>query len=1451
MRGVPLQGICGRIAAVRDEIVTQSGRAGCAAVSEADLRALRMLDLTRKGMRNLPENSFAGMSGMTHLYLTDNRITSLPANVFAGLTSLTELKLDQLSITTLPANVFADLGALLVLDLTGSALESLPVGAFNGLFPGVDSGSGPDGLFMRGLTPPDPPRDLQLTVRNGELRAQWSEVPGAHYQLRWREAGAAEWAREDAAATAGAVHTIAGLRNDMNYEVRVAAVPIAPAISGTSLKAWKAAKAQAAPKKVPPDAPRQVRATAGNARIDLAWQAPAVNGGSAVTGYKVRWKTPDAAAYSDPVAASGAAYAVENLNNGTTYQVQVAAESALGVGEYADAPPATPHTVPNAPRAPAVEERDRQLHITWQAPADNGGAAVTTYHVRWKSADEAAFAAKNAAELSAEVFAHTISGLENGATYQVQTAAENRAGRGDYSDAARGTPRTVPGAPQSLAVAPGDAMLKVTWESPASDGGAPVLSYRLRWKLAEADNFAPENAAELSAEVFAREISGLQNGASYEVQIAAKNAAGFGAEADAVSGAPRTVPGAPQSVAVAPGDAELAVMWAAPSADGGAPITGYRVRWKLLGAAGFVAGDAHTTDAETLRYSITGLQNGATYSLEIAAENAAGLTAAAARGVPRTVPGAPQSVVVAPGDAMLKVTWAAPSADGGAPVTSYRLRWKLAEAANFAPENAAELSADVFAREIPGLQNGATYEVQIAAGNIAGLGADADAVSGAPRTVPGAPQAFRAVPGNTELKVMWTMPSADGGAPITSYRLRWKADGASGFAERDTIVFPADVFAHTIAGLQNGAAYQLEVAAKNAADFGAAATVQATPRAIPGAPQAVKTAPGDAELQITWEPPASDGGAPVLSYRLRWNLADASDFADSEARFISADGSGVFAHTISGLRNGAAYSVEVTAKNRAGFGAPEVAKGTPRTVPGAPRDVAVAPGNAQLRVTWRAPSDDGGAPVTAYTVRWKAAAAAEYASAEITDPTLHTIPGLTNGTTYEVQVAAKNEAGEGAYADAVQAAPRTVPGAPQSAEVEPRNEELRISWQAPADNGGANVTTYHVRWKMPDDAEHSSEALSADNTDYTIAGLQNGATYEVQIAAENAAGEGEAAAASGIPRTVPGKPQAVTANASNTKLSITAAWEPPASDGGSPVTTYRYRWALESGVVWKSANDYAGDAAARAYTIQSREGLESGVEYQVQIAAVNAAGAGEWSDAASGTPWQFDLDIDDSGAAEPRDGQYVANFLSNTPLFSEGGAVRQRDADTAVATASYKLSRQDLDVDKDGKEDGIDGILIARHMLGLRGAALTAGITEDRFADIISKRIGGSDDPADAGKFTPLDLEVNGDGKPTSADAIVVARYLLGVSGRKMTSGQVAKSGPSSKGILAKIQRGIDGGALDVDENGVINDEDGTMVWRFFNDWHKQGATVTQGYFADEAKVLQNIEAMMPQTNPQ
>ena len=125
--------ICSRTPAVREEILSITRVADCAAVTDADLAAITRLDLSNLGLTALQEGDFAGLSGLAFLDLGDNGLTELPQSLFADLSALAELVLHRNSLRTLPADSFDPLAALTLLDLAENSLVELSEEAFDNL----------------------------------------------------------------------------------------------------------------------------------------------------------------------------------------------------------------------------------------------------------------------------------------------------------------------------------------------------------------------------------------------------------------------------------------------------------------------------------------------------------------------------------------------------------------------------------------------------------------------------------------------------------------------------------------------------------------------------------------------------------------------------------------------------------------------------------------------------------------------------------------------------------------------------------------------------------------------------------------------------------------------------------------------------------------------------------------------------------------------------------------------------------------------------------------------------------------------------------------------------------------------------------------------------------------------------------------------------------------------
>lgn len=230
----------------------------------------------------------------------------------------------------------------------------------------------------------------------------------------------------------------------------------------------------------------------------------------------------------------------------------------------------------------------------------------------------------------------------------------------------------------------------------------------------------------------------------------------------------------------------------------------------------------------------------------------------------------------------------------------------------------------------------------------------------------------------------------------------------------------------------------------------------------PGAPQNLVAAPGDGQVTLTWEAPASDGGSDIIGYEYRY----AEGAAVPAATTWRYAGTGLTV-TVGELTNATEYAFEVRAANSRGVGSSAAATATPRaaTVPSAPQNVVAATEDGGIVLRWSAPADDGGSSILRYEMR-----NAEGASVPESAPWISTgsntsgaFRQLTNGTLYSFEVRAVNAQGEGPAAQ-IQARAGLPPSAPQNLSAKPGHGLVLLTWDAPADSGTSAIVRYRYRY---------------------------------------------------------------------------------------------------------------------------------------------------------------------------------------------------------------------------------------------------------------------------------------------------------------------------------------------------------------------------------------------------
>ena len=187
-----------------------------------------------------------------------------------------------------------------------------------------------------------------------------------------------------------------------------------------------------------------------------------------------------------------------------------------------------------------------------------------------------------------------------------------------------------------------------------------------------------------------------------------------------------------------------------------------------------------------------------------------------------------------------------------------------------------------------------------------------------------------------------------------------------------------------------------------------------------------------------------------------------------------------------------------------------------------PSIASVTPGDASLTLGWAALDDT---EVTAYDVRHIDSAATDKADANWTvvdnavtttsGALTSTISSLTNGTSYDVQVRAVRGSDDGSWSDTVVGTPSAgSAAAPTIDSVRSEDTALNVSWSAPT-TPPATTTAYDVRHILSSASDKADgnwtvtdNAWTSGTLTYTITGLTNGTSYDVQVRAVSANGDG-------------------------------------------------------------------------------------------------------------------------------------------------------------------------------------------------------------------------------------------------------------------------------------------------------------------------------------------------------
>ena len=239
----------------------------------------------------------------------------------------------------------------------------------------------------------------------------------------------------------------------------------------------------------------------------------------------------------------------------------------------------------------------------------------------------------------------------------------------------------------------------------------------------------------------------------------------------------------------------------------------------------------------------------------------------------------------------------------------------------------------------------------------------------------------------------------------------------------------------------------------------------------------------------------------------------------------------------------------------------------------------------------------------------------------------------------------------------------TIPGVPAIEPVTGSSGAAVVAWTAPANNGGASITAYHLRYIETGSRDKSDAnwelveevwTTGSGPLKYVLTGLTGATQYDVQVRAVNAAGTGEwSATATTTPPVVPGAPRELKAAVKADEVKVDLSWTAPISDGGAPITGYKVGFSEDGTDPWVEVYTTTDDGVA--YTDEGADSngpmFEVGTTRFYHVSAINSAGTGAPSNVAiTEDPLVAWYDANANGTIEK--GEVIAAI--NDYLFGEG-----------------------------------------------------------------------------------------------------------------------------------------------------------------------------------------------------
>uniref|UniRef100_A0A8C4MT64 Sidekick cell adhesion molecule 1 n=1 Tax=Equus asinus TaxID=9793 RepID=A0A8C4MT64_EQUAS len=582
------------------------------------------------------------------------------------------------------------------------------------------------------------------------------------------------------------------------------------------------------------------------------------------------------------------------------------------------------------------------------------------------------------------------------------------------------------------------------------------------------------------------------------------------------------------------------------------------------------------------------------------------------------------------------LSWVRPF-DGNSPVLYYIV--ELSENNSPWKVHLSNVGPEMTGVAVRGLTPARTYQFRVCAVNQVGKGQYSTETSRLmlPEEPPSAPPKNIVASGRTNQSIMvqWQPPpETEHNGVLRGYILRYRLAGLPGEYQQRNITSP-EVNYCLVTELIIWTQYEIQVAAYNGAGLGvfSRAVTEYTLQGVPTAPpQNVQAeAVNSTTIQFLWNPPPQQFINGInQGYKLLAWPADVPEA--STVVTIAPDFHGVHHGYITNLKKFTAYLTSVLCFTTPGDGPPSAPQliWTHEDKPGAVGHLSFTEIlDTSLKVSWQEPLEKNGI-ITGYQISWEVHGKSDSRLTHTLSSTTHEhkIEGLSSLTTYTIEVAAVTAAGAGLATSSTisSGVPPELPGAPSNlviSNISPRSATLQFR---PGYDGKTSISRWIIEGQVGaigDEEEWVSlyeEENEPDAQMLEIPNLTPYTHYRFRMRQVNIVGASPFSQSSRVIQTLQAPPDVAPTSltvrtASETSLRLRWVPLPDSQYNGNPESVgYRIKYwrpDLQSPALTQVIND----RLEREFTIEE---LEEWTEYELQMQAFNAIGAGPWSEVVRG-----------------------------------------------------------------------------------------------------------------------------------------------------------------------------------------------------------------------------------------